>query len=200
MDYTTVDRVKSYMDSKEQVIGIDLLLAFFVTVASRQIDKLCTSQNNAIDYFKKEDVVDELLINAYVSNGILIVYPHKSIVNSVVELSYRIDMRSGWTIADLSIAYADHDSIRFYGNVPFAEPVFVKVSYNGGLATTTAGLPQDLQDLAALEAVRLYKEARSGLGDSIGVAELGTLQYTKAFPTRLLQSLNTFGYARIARW
>ena len=53
---------------------------------------------------------------------------------------------------------------------------------------------------ATVQAIRLYKEARSGLGDSIGVAELATMVYTKAFPQRVTETLNVGNYARIAPW
>lgn len=199
MDYTTLARVKSYMQGIET--AQDTLLSYFVTTASRQIDKFCTSQPNAMDYFKKEDIADEpALNNVYITNGLLTVWPHKSIINTVASINYRYSLRTGWIAADMSLAYVDRDSVQVEGGFPFSDRVYVQVSYNGGLSTDTAGLPEDLQDMTAVETVRLYREARSNLGDSIGVAELGTLQYTKAFPIRLLESLEKFGYVRIASW
>jgi hypothetical protein len=60
------------------------------------------------------------------------------------------------------------------------------------LAEDVEDLPADLIELATLLAARFYKEAETGLNDAIGVAELGTLIYTKAWPIRFVAMLEPF--------
>jgi hypothetical protein len=199
MDYTTVGSMKQVMDSKESVE--DTLLSFFVTRASRLLDRLCTSQPNVTDYFKAEDIADEILTNGSIDYaGRLWIYPHKPVINSVSALSYRFSLRDTWTAVDPSLLFASMEYVLADANIPYAENFFVKVSYNGGLAADVNLLPADFIDLANVTAVRLFKEERSGLGDSIGVAELGTLIYTKAFPQRVMDTLNAGSYIRTAPW
>jgi hypothetical protein len=200
MDYTDLAKVKSYMDSQESA-NAAAILPQFISAASRDLDKLCTSQPNVSDYFLQEDVVDEVLTNGVIDwMGRLTVFPHKPIVNSVVSLSYRFQLRDSYVVADTTLISVEQEMVVFEGQLPYSEKCYVKISYNGGLGLTTADLPLDLQDIAAVQAVRLFKEARSQLGDSIGVAELGTMVYTKAFPIRVIDTLQVGGYVRIAPW
>jgi len=66
--------------------------------------------------------------------------------------------------------------------------VQVKISFTGGFNP----LPDDLVNAATLLTIRFYKEVKTGLSDSIGIAELGMLQYTKAFPERLAAMLKPY--------
>jgi hypothetical protein len=199
MDYTDLATVKSYMDAQE--IVADTILPGFITTASRDIDRLCTSQPNVVDYFKQEDVVDEVLTNGVIDfAGRLTVFPHKPIINSVSALSYRFSLRDSFITADPLLCSVEQEMVVFEGAVPSSEKVYVKISYNGGLATSTSGLPADLRDITALQAIRLFKEARSQLADQIGVAELGIMVYTKAFPVRVMDTLQVGGYVRMAPW
>ena len=90
------------------------------------------------------------------------------------------------------------EEVAFEGGLLSAERIYVQVSYNGGLATTQPNLPKDFIDLATMEAVRLYQEARGNYTDAIGIAELSTMIYTKSFPARFLETLPK--YQRIAPW
>ena len=58
--------------------------------------------------------------------------------------------------------------------------------------TLTTGLPPDLVELVTLLAARYYREAEGSLSDVIGVAELSTLVYTKAWPIRLVEQMQPF--------
>ena len=197
MDYTDLTRVKQAMDSKEN--AADAVLSDYITRASRLIDRLVVGLPNANDYFKSETVVSEVLNNGVIDYaGRLMVYPHKPVVTAVSALSYRYSLASAYTDANIALVQPEYEGILYEGSLSYAERLYVKVSYTGGFATTISGLPEDIIELGTLMAVRLYKEARSGLGDSIGVAELGTLTYTKALPSRAREIINL--YARIAPW
>ena len=199
MNYTDLTQVKAYLDSQENVK--DEILQKFITSASRYLDRLCTSQPNVKDYFKTEDVANEVLTNGTIDfMGRLTVYPHKPIVNSVASLSYRFLLRDSYIVADPTLISVEQEMVVFEGFLPYSEKCYVQISYNGGLGKTLADLPPDFTDLAAVMTVRLYKEARSQLGDFIAVAELGTMVYTKAFPIRVMDSLNVGLFARMAPW
>lgn len=199
MDYTDLTNVKASMDA--QVASADTILPPWITKASRYIDRLSTSQPNVSDYFKAEDVVDEVLTNGMIDYaGRLWVYPHKPIINSVAALSYRFSLKDAWSPADMTLVVPMQEVVQFEGSLPYNEMTYVKISYNGGLGATLADLPQDLIDIVTVQTVRLYKEARSGLGDAIGIQELGSLIYTKAFAARVMESLNDGNYIRTAPW
>lgn len=199
MDYTTLQRVKDYMDSQEVVK--DTILEYMVTTASRYVDRLCTSQSNVADYFKAESITNEIVTNGVIDfAGRLWVYPHKPIINSVTAMSYRYHLGDADQAVDLTKILLQPETVMFEGFLTYQEMIYVKISYNGGMATSPEDLPDDLQDLAAIMAVRLYKEARSGLGDVIGVQQLGMLVYTKAFAQRIIDTVNVGGFARIAPW
>ena len=200
MDYTTLAQVISYMDSESP--NAATILPSYITSASRLIDRICTSQPLASDnYFMMEDVAGEQLTNGVIDYaGRLTLYPHKPIVNSVSALSYRYNLRSPFIVADLTQVSIEQEAVVLDAGIPYSEKIYATINYNGGLAANTADLPFDFTDLIAVQVIRLYKEARSGMGDSIGVAELGTMIYTKAFPTRVIDTLTVGGYMRIAPW
>ena len=83
-------------------------------------------------------------------------------------------------------------------NLVMTGKVFVLLDYAGGLAATTTDLPDDLQEVATMLSIRYYREAESGLQDSISVAELTQLVYTKAWPVRALDLLRP--YMRRTAW
>lgn len=199
MDYTTLARVKQYMDSATP--NGDTILPMFVTLASRQFDRLCTSQPAVSDYFKLESPSLEYLTNGVVDwAGRLTFWPHKPVITAVTALNYRYNLTDPWTAADVTKISCEAESVLYDNGLSSADRIFLQVSYTGGLAATTEALPDDLQDLVTLLAIRAYKEARSGLGDSIGIAELGQLVYTKAFPVKVSDSINVGGFARVAPW
>ena len=74
--------------------------------------------------------------------------------------------------------------------------VRTKMSYIGGYGATLGELPPDLVEAATVLAVRLYREVKSGLTDTIGVAELGMLAYTKAWPVRVTEMLQPWKRVR----
>lgn len=199
MDYTTVAKMKAAMDSKENVQ--DLMLADYVTRASRMVDKLCTSQPNVSDYFKLESISDEVLTNGAINYaGTLAVYPHKPFIASISAMAFRFSLRDTWQVVDLAYTNIESDTVYFEGCLPQVEKVYVKISYSGGLGATVDALPADLVDIATVMAVRIFKEERSGMSDVVGVVELGTLSYQKSWPARVIDLLNAGGYARIPAW
>lgn len=199
MDYTTLEKVKASMDSQESVQ--DLILADFITRASRYIDRLCTSEVDVVDYFKAETITDEILTNGVINSwGDLAVFPHKPITSSVSAFAYRMSLKAPWITGNTSWISCQKSIVVYEGQLDYTDRIYVKLTYTGGLGADVASLPADLVDLATLMTIRLYKEARSGLGDTIGVAELGTMVYTKAFPTRFLQTLNVGNFMRTAPW
>lgn len=199
MDYTTLELVKQAMKSTETYQ--DSTLQFYISAASRYIDNLCTSQPNVADYFKLEAITDEVLSNAVVDYmGILTVFPHKPRFASIQSLSYRYSMRSAYQSCDTSWISLEGEMVRWEGNLPSGTAPQVKISYTGGFAATPEALPKSFQDIATTMTIRLFKEARSGLSDAIGVSELGLLVYTKAFPTRVLETLQIGEFMRIAPW
>ena len=199
MDYTTRALVKAAMDSTETYQ--DTVIDWYVTAASRAIDNLCTSQPGVADYFKLEAITDEILTNAVVdSAGILTCFPHKPRIASIESLSYRFSMRDSWQNANLNWAMSLGEMVKWEGNLPSGSEPLVKISYTGGLAVTVDALPKSFVDLATMLVVRFFKEARTGYGDSIGVAELGTLKYTEAFPVRLIETLQIGEWTRMSPW
>jgi len=200
MDYTSLDEVHYAMQGDDTITGQDTMLSSYITRASRLIDTLCAGVPSvqSVNYFMQEDVANEYLTNGVIGNGSLTVYPHKSVVNSVASLSFKYHLKDAWTIADLASVSPEGDSVYYEGRLPYQERVYVQISYNGGLATTQPDLPEDFIDLATMIAVRLYKEARGNYTDAIGIAELGTMIYTKAFPARFLEILPM--YQRTTPW
>ena len=199
MDYTTLTLVKAAMDSTENYQ--DSMLSYYITAASRMIDNLCTSQPNVEDYFKLEAKTDEILTNAVVDYaGIMTCFPHKPRISSIQSLSYRFSMRDSWQVADLNWAMSLGEMVQWEGNLPSGTTPLVKISYTGGLAASVDALPKSFTDLATMLVVRFFKEARTGYGDSIGVAELSTIKFTEAFPARLIESINVGEWARMAPW
>jgi len=201
MDYTSLADVHNSMSGDDVVTVQDTILSRYITKASRLLDTLCTGINgrDAANYFAKEDVVGEVLTNATVEyKRILHGYPHKYMSNSVASLNYRYSLRSPYQSADPSLVEIQNEDVMFEGGLLPSERLRVQISYNGGLAEDQTDLPADFIDLATMLAVRLYKEARGNYTDAIGIAELGTMIYTKSFPARFLETLPM--YQRTAPW
>lgn len=201
MDYTTVDRVK--LEAIKTDLNTDNdLLALLVTGASRAIDRKVTGAafNDAANYFEQADMSGELLNGRINKGGNVVCAPRKPVINSIASMEYRISPLDNWTAIETTIPDgqfaigwlqgAVNTSTRTVVRIP--GPAFVRISYNGGLAEDVANLPADLIELATLLTARFYREAETGLADAIGVAELGTLIYTKAWPVRFLGMLEPF--------
>lgn len=184
-DYATLSAVKAALGSSETTD--DSLLASLITQASRAIDRYCAGFVDSDDYLVSASVTDEILPALVSADGVLFCWPRKPKVESVSALAYRFDPREAWQ--SVTAAYAVVDGYTVSAGVSERRgKAQVKISYIGGFDP----LPDDLVNAAILLAVRFYKEIKSGLTDSIGVAELGTLQYTKALPARVVEMLRPY--------
>jgi hypothetical protein len=195
VDYTTTARVKSELHVTGS--GDDALIGQLVTAASRSVDRLCTGSPKAVDYFALADVTNERLHGVVDVDGNINVWPRKSPVNSVATFAYRQTPVEGWLTVDLT----NPDFAEIVG--PYAVKAWsqllrrpkslqVMMSYNGGFAAATADMPADLQELTTLFAGRCYREAEGNLADAIGVATIGSIQFTKAVPERFEYLLQQF--------
>lgn len=198
MDYTTVAYVKESLHITGS--GDDALLQRLVTAASRTLDLLCARSNNATDYFMLEDVVDEMLTGRADSQGHLMCWPHKAVVNSVSALAYRRTPIMAWQVVDPTLVMVSktHTVEAWTGLPRPSAGYFVKISYNGGFSASPATLPADFVEVATLLAGRYYREAETGMNDAMGIAELGTLTYTKAMPQRVKEMIKN--YQRTIPW
>lgn len=195
MIYTTLDSFKTALGTDST--GSDAELTQIMTAVSRAVDRRCTSALNSDDYFKIETITDEEVAGQINRTGQVVCYPHKPRVQSVSEFSYRHSPYESWKSQDVEYISIQGGQVTAWTSDPNRERVFVKLSYAGGLFEEGA-IPADFQDAVNLLCVRFFKEVKSGLGDSIGVAELGTLVYTKAWPSRVLQMLQP--YMRVVPW
>jgi hypothetical protein len=218
MDYTTVERVKQEIHAT--LSYDDALLGKLVTAASRAFDRKCTGVPDAVDYFKLETVVGEVLKGQVDWQGSnILCYPHKPIITSVTAFSFSERIIDTVTVVDVLRIEADGPQVRVYpttfgaghiayypsarwGTYPIGgggiSKVRITMSYIGGLGATTADLPEDLQEMVAILAARFYREAETGLTDQMGVAELGIMAYTKAWPIRVVDQMGP--YIRRVGW
>jgi hypothetical protein len=205
MDYTTLAQTKSEIRNDPTITTDDTLLAMFITAASRAIDRKVTGQYgpDSDNYFMLETRTAEMLPGLATADGRIVCYPHKPMVASVASFAYAADISQTWnTIAPTLID--------IWGNKVIAYPAGyspicaypgrcrVQITYTGGISGSTAGLPADLIELCSLLAARFYHESETGLTDAIGVADLTTMTYTKAWPVRLVEQLQP--YIRKAGW
>jgi len=194
MDYTDLATVKEAIGATE--LADDALLARVITAASRMIDRYCAG-TKATDYFAGAVVADELGSGVVSRDGQLYVFPLKPTVSQVLALSYRHSAGQPWNEVDVSDAIIDgYLVIVGLSEVVPRGVVRTKMSYIGGYGATLGELPPDLVEAATVLAVRLYREVKSGLTDTIGVAELGMLAYTKAWPVRVTEMLQPWKRVR----
>jgi hypothetical protein len=197
MDYTTVAQVKAALGTTE--VADDAILATTITAASRAIDKHCTGAVQAADnYFELGNVANEQIWGVVDQNGALVCWPRKPIITAISALSYRASPREDWTAVNLSWLNIDGGQVAAWLGLADRSPRWVKISYTGGLADSAASLPADLIEAATVLTIRFYRESKSGLTDTIGVAELGMLIYTKALPIRVVEMLRP--YKRVVSW
>lgn len=195
MDYTDLARVKRALGNTETTE--DTLLTELITRASRAIDHKCANKF-ATDYFQMAAVGGEILYNAQVDvQGRLLCWPHTPAVQAIAALSYRTSPQDSWRDVDVSLVEFQGCRVTAWLSLPRRQHT-VTISYTGGLGATVDDLPADLVEAATVLAVRFYREVKTGLGDTIGVAELGMLQYTKAWPVRVLDMLRP--YTRVEPW
>jgi hypothetical protein len=178
----------------------DTVIAEAITEASRAIDRDVTNSDNGSDnYFLSETKTLETFTGNVTKNGDLLVYLHKPLVTSITAFFWRYRGDQPWIPADLSrITWDDYVATWWGGCLQRGNSVLVQVTYAGGYATSSSGLPGDIQRAATVLAARYYKEGSAGLSDLIGVAELGTVQYTKAVPLEVKDILSP--YERPTPW
>lgn len=188
MDYTDLYRVKAALGATETTD--DAQLERYITAASRAIDRHCAGID-AEDYFAGRAVADELHLNAVIDkNGVLRLWPRAPYVSAVASVSWRTSIQNSWTaVEDI---FTDGHQIFGMGGLPDTRCVQAKTTYTGGYGATVESLPEDIVEAATMLAVRFYREAKSGLQDIVGVTEIGTLMYTKAWPVRALEMLRPF--------
>lgn len=199
MDYTDLGRVKQALGASES--ADDDLLNRVIADASREIDRRCTGASgpDVVDYFLHETVTDEICRAVVDVDGSILAYPHKPYVSSVTAFAYRTNPRSSWVSAPADYIVIDAATVvAWVGLAERPHNMQVKLSYAGGFADRVDDLPADLVQACTTLAIRFYREMRTGLSDSIGVAELGTIIYTKAIPVRVAESLRQ--YQRISPW
>lgn len=186
-DYTSLSAVKLALGGIETTD--DALLAALITQASRAIDRFCAGVVGSDNYFARETLTDEPLPGVVSADGKLYCWPRKPVVESVNALAYRFNPRETWVSLAAEYAEMDGYTVSIWGVPSRGRGMArVKISFTGGFDP----LPDDLVNAAVLLTVRFYKEIKSGLTDSIGVAELGTLQYTKALPARVVEMLRPY--------
>lgn len=194
MDYTDLMTVKEALGATE--LADDALLTRVITAASRMIDRYCVG-TKATDYFAGATVADELGSGVISRDSQLYVFPLKPTVSQVLALSYRYGVGQSWTEVDVSdVIINDYQVIAAVDETAPRGVVHTKVSYTGGYGATLSDLPPDLVEASTVLAVRLYREVKSGLTDTIGVAELGMLAYTKAWPVRVTEMLQPWKRVR----
>ncbi len=198
MDYTDASRIKAMMDANSS--ASDALLATIATAASRAIDRYCAGAQNSDNYFALATISDEIQLGRGLLSapeGLIKVWPHKPIVSAVTAFAWKLPAETSW-ISETPVLLGNNLVGARFGTSYQIRTLDVKISYTGGYGAAITTLPADLVDAATLLGVRYYKEAQSGLSDSIGVAELGTLVYTKAWPVRVREMLQP--YKRIVPW
>lgn len=198
MDYTDLTRVKAAMKTSGSVD--DTLLSSLITAVSRAVDRHCTgvARLEAHDYFKAEDVSNQVVKGLVAPDGKINAWPRKPVVNTVSALAYRSSPLDSWTAIDDDVIEIDGERIVIWMEISGRDPLFIRASYNGGFATAVANLPADLVESCTGLVIRWYNEDLSGLNDIVGVSELGELAYAKAIPSRIQKTLAPF--VRVVPW
>ena len=170
LDYTTVQRVKDEMGS--ETTSTPTILAALIGAASRVIDRKCTgvSDNSAINYFRLETVTDEMLLAQIDAHGVIVTAPRKPSITAVTALSFRANPQVGWQSVDPTLIWADggqlvraYASSRTLSQLPVGRAQ-IKITYTGGLSADTAGLPDDLQEVATILAISAGRSLPSSRG------------------------------------
>ena len=202
MDYTSVTFCKQELHATSGSSMDDGLLGTLVTAASRAWDRKCTGVPDALNYFASGSAADEVLTGQidYLGESI-ICYPHKPIITSVSAFSYQANIiGTEYTVDPSRIDIRGPKVIAYPSGIPMNFPAKcrIKISYTGGLGATLSDLPEDMVEAVTILALRFYREAESGLMDQMGVAELATMVYTKAWPIRVTDLLQI--YKRRVGW
>ena len=189
MDYTTLERVTNAIGSASK--GDDALVARLISETSRTIDRYCSGFVDSDNYFMKETVTDELTHGRVDGAGVILCHVNKPRIWSLSKASFRTSPLESWLeVRPASVTLSENYSVMLWaGALRTHSNMEVKLSYLGGLYETQEEIPGDLGNAADVLAVRFYREIKSNLTDSIGIAEMGTLTYTKSMPVRVTQML-----------
>lgn len=200
MDYTTLARVKLEAGNDPLVIKSDGLFSMLITSASRWADRYLTGNGTlaSANYLLLETITNETLFGQVDKDGNVNCWPHKPVVNTVLAMSWRRDPTYTPIVADPRYFVIDKNCVTAFNQIAMRGRVLVTISYIGGIALTTADIPEDIQEALSVATIRYFRENQTGLTDSMGVAELGTATYTKAIPVRLLNML--IPYKRVVPW
>lgn len=200
MNYTTLAKVKAALGAEE--VADDAIIQAKIDEASRMLDM--TICHAPADYFKAETITDVVIMGRVDLEGNILCWPEKAVVNSVTSFSYRFSPQESYVVVDPAHVEISADrQVKAYAGATARGRCSVKITFSGGYGTETwggspstatiAGMPADIVDAVTVLAVRLYKEEKGGLTDAIGVAELGTMTYTKAIPQRVIKIGEKYG-------
>jgi len=194
MDYTTLAQVRSALRIVET--ADDAYLSQLITEASRALDRICARSIDATDFFKLENLTDEVLIGQVNQYGHILCWPHKPKITTVTSLTYRFSPLEEYRSVDVA-SRVEINKLREVEAWTFLAAdrrgeVRIKISYTGGFSASPGDLPADFTNLAALFTARFYRETEAGLSDVIGLADLTTATYTKALPQRLVTMIKPF--------
>lgn len=202
MLYTCRENVKDALQIKGTVT--DALLDRLIEAGSRAVDLVVTGTPLGQNYFEQAVVSNEKLRGIVDVEGSILCWPHKSPIAAVTGFSWRQNPISGWTYVDLASNAELAEVVGPYAVKVWAQLGFrpnavqVCLNYSGGFGAATDDLPADLVELATLLAGRFYREDEGGLTDAIGVAEIGSVIYTRALPQRFEKMIQN--YKRIVPW
>ena len=204
MDYTDLARVKQEIHIKASGSTVDdALLSTLITAASRAWDRKATNALEAVDYFASGSMVGEKLEGQvdYLGNTIRC-YPHKPYIIGIQAFSYQENITKPLYTVDAARVDTNGIAVTAYPlnlPMPFPGKCKVTISYTGGLGASISDLPADMVEAVSILAARFYREAETGLSDQMGVAELTTMVYTKAWPIRCEKLMNET-YKRRVGW
>jgi hypothetical protein len=207
MDYTTLVQVLGIIgDGKDPSTRPnpapydDTVIGIAITAASRSIDRMVTGSSTADSdsYFGNSTLTAEILKGNVNRDGDIQVHLHKPSCSVPTAMAYRYRGNEDWTTISTSLITVDNYlATAWIGSLERGQ-VQVKATYTGGLGAAQTNLPADIQRAAAILAARYYKEGKAGLTDVIGVADVGTMVYTKAVPVEVERILDP--YTRPVPW
>jgi hypothetical protein len=197
MDYTTLLRVHQELHIDAISVVDDPLISLLITAASRAWDRKATGvvDPDASSYFQTAAVSGEVLRGQIDYDGNIKVYPHKPNIQSVQDFQYARNVTQTFYSVTGNRFEIDGYALKAYPNsmpLPYPAKCRVVLSYTGGLGATVTDLPDDMVEAVAILVARFYREAETGLTDQIGVAELSTMVYTKAWPVRVNDILQIY--------
>jgi hypothetical protein len=196
-DYTTLARFKQELHIDPNSVADDTLISLLITAASRAWDRKCTGvvDPDSNNYFTTATVTNEILRGQIDYDGNIIVYPHKPIITAIQSFAFQKNVTTSFYSVSGNRFEIDGYKVRAYPNsmpLDYPDKCRVVMGYTGGLGAVVTDFPDDMQEAVAILAARFYREAETGLSDQIGVAELSTMVYTKAWPARVLDVVQVY--------